>query len=327
MATVNYERPPEIGMKEAFALGLPRIFYKALSSANLSSQTRALRIFLQELLDPLSELFPRDYLLHSFPLFTKLPIELRLKIWNLLPRKRTLLVDVDKYNCLRSLTPSPVAFYVNRESRREIQRHYATPYTLASYPPEIPQPALHQHHFDPKVDTVHITAEYFNLHGNFMDFFYPEHVEQEPNGDLRSSDAVDQNLIFDTDHGSRQSFLPGETLSTIRHLEIEMGICSYLFGTRHEQFEYDNDDNDLLEFFSQIPGLQRFKIFRDWTYPRGGMEQNFQVVDIHMARRPFRRYKVYHERRAEVAWDQVTVESRDGFCGDWVFEYSYGPEA
>jgi hypothetical protein len=324
MANIIYDLSiPKLGMKDAFALGLPRMFFKALSSAKLPSEIRDLQIFRQELPDPHIELFTRDYLLYTFHVFNKLPTELRLKIWTLIPRKRTIVACVDKYKCLRSLSPSPVAFYVNRESRLEIQRHYPPPYTLASYPAATPQPALHQHHFDPNVDTVHVTAQYFMPGGDFMELVEPEPAGQGPMGDPENPDAASQHLIFDGDDEPRQRLTNSESLSIIQYLELEMDLCWYIFGTKHGAFEHEYDDEGAIEFFHEIANLRRIAIIRDWTYET---EEKIEVVRINMAKKPSDRHTVYYERCTTLERNMVRMELGNELCGDWAFTMTRRPE-
>ena len=118
-------------------------------------ETESLRLLTHELPDPNLDLFYQHHFLTEFHLFSKLPIELRLRIWNL-ARARKVIAHFGRDMCLRSKTPTPVTFRVNRESRDETRQHYEEPYMLDIYPPIHTQRALHRHWFDPEVDTVFI---------------------------------------------------------------------------------------------------------------------------------------------------------------------------
>ncbi|KAE8442935.1 hypothetical protein EG329_002539 [Mollisiaceae sp. DMI_Dod_QoI] len=91
---------------------------------------------------------------HCFP---KLPIELRLKIWDY-ARRRKIFVHVDEESFrLRSSVPTPITFRVNHESRVATKKYYSKPYKTNSYSTKKVHPALHQQYFDPTVDVIYLT--------------------------------------------------------------------------------------------------------------------------------------------------------------------------
>jgi len=162
----------------------------------------------------------------------------------MVPRDRRLVVQVDEYQCLRTSSPTPVLFRVNRESRAEMLRHYSTPYTLASYPPEHPQPALHRHYFDPEVDIIRV-PRYINNRvskGSIM-YLLSWFLELE--------DPKDR-------------FQVGEELSKVRFLEIEWNVEPLVFGTEYGCIEDgDNEFAKLEELFAKMTSIKEFRMIRN----------------------------------------------------------------
>lgn len=105
------------------------------------------------------EIFRQIPDLVEFIFFQKLPIELRLRVWNY-ARARNILAFLDKFNCLRTRTPTPVTFRINQESRRETLRHYPRLFSLLDYTSTQSEqvPALHQHFFDKNIDTIYFSS-------------------------------------------------------------------------------------------------------------------------------------------------------------------------
>lgn len=112
------------------------------SVLTIAVDTESLRLLAHELPDPNLDLFYQHHFLTEFHLFSKLHIELQFRIWNLV-RARKVIAYFGPDMCLRSKTPTPVTFRVNRESRVETMRHYEEPHMLVTYPPVYTQRALH----------------------------------------------------------------------------------------------------------------------------------------------------------------------------------------
>lgn len=117
-----------------------------------------LNIFTHDLPDPSRELFYQWTPITYFPLFKKLPLEIRRKIWGY-NRGRKLFVFFQDSMLLRYRAPTPTILKVCQESRNEWFMYYKDPlqvYVKGQY-----RPALSQFYFDPKVDTVVFKSFYF----------------------------------------------------------------------------------------------------------------------------------------------------------------------
>jgi hypothetical protein len=86
-----------------------------------------LSALLFELPDPDEELFCQSP--HTFWLFSKLPLEIRLNIWRQTFPRRTHIMFTGPYRCLtlRHTPAPPVSSQVNFESRQETLLHYKVP--------------------------------------------------------------------------------------------------------------------------------------------------------------------------------------------------------
>ncbi|KAH9217534.1 hypothetical protein DL95DRAFT_406579 [Leptodontidium sp. 2 PMI_412] len=106
-----------------------------------------LNIFTHDLPDPSRELFYQWTPITYFPLFKKLPLEIRRKIWGY-NRGRKLFVFFQDSMLLRYRAPTPTILKVCQESRNEWFMYYKDPlqvYVKGQY-----RPALSQFYFDPK---------------------------------------------------------------------------------------------------------------------------------------------------------------------------------
>ncbi|KAL2067708.1 hypothetical protein VTL71DRAFT_15804 [Oculimacula yallundae] len=97
---------------------------------DMEDMVAALEMFTLELADPDEELAVQDRPLANFPLFKKLPLELRLMIWRAtFPAGRLLSLNSKAFSLLQRPTPGggfclPISLHVNRESRQETKIHY-----------------------------------------------------------------------------------------------------------------------------------------------------------------------------------------------------------
>lgn len=100
---------------------MPTVFLLLSSYRSRAMDVHGLAIqdLLELLPDQNLQLFDQTPRLISFHSFAKLPIELRNRIWDL-ARARNVLVFMDKHQCLRSKTPTPVTFRINLESRKRL---------------------------------------------------------------------------------------------------------------------------------------------------------------------------------------------------------------
>ncbi|KAI9049623.1 hypothetical protein LZ554_006648 [Drepanopeziza brunnea f. sp. 'monogermtubi'] len=99
----------------------------------------------------------------SFPMFNKLPSEVRKQVWHFV-RGRTLSVYLDQDYCLQTNDLPPVTFRVNHESRATTLRPYLPPHLLAYGPLPRDPTALHKQLFDPNVDRVLLDYESLKIY-------------------------------------------------------------------------------------------------------------------------------------------------------------------